>query len=363
MKRPLIFLLSLLGLIGAGYSAYLFSLPRKGQPPVFQPATNPYAQGIYAIGIVEADQSSGANTNLYADVTGVVSRVLVHEGERVHQGTPLLQLDDSVPRAQLAQQQQAAAAAQSQLAQLHAEPRPETLAVAQAQADVAYAAVRQAQIQFDKLREAQQINAGAVSRDSVDNARSSLEVARATAELADRQLALTRAGAWSYEIASQDAQFHALERAAAAAEAQLEKFVLRAPRDGMVLSIGVAAGSYLGAQGSYDTYTESYVPPVVMGSGGGGTLAVRCFVDEILLQRLPEAGKMRAEMAVRGSKQRIPLQFQRIQPYVSPKVELSNQRQERVDVRVLPVIFSFKPDAATRIFPGQQVDVYIAGGS
>ena len=38
-----------------------------------------------------------------------------------------------------------------------------------------------------------------------------------------------------------------------------------------------------------------------MGSGGGGTLAVRCFVDEILLQRLPEAnpeGTSRIEIAI-----------------------------------------------------------------
>lgn len=361
MKRPLIFLLSLLGLIGAGYSAYLHSRPHHAESPVFEPAGNPYAQGIYAIGIVEADQDSGANTNLYPDVSGVVSRILVREGDRVRQGAALLQLDDAVPRALLAQQQQAAAASASQLAELRAEPRPETLAVAQAQADVAHAAVRQAQTLYEKQHDAQQINPGAVSRDAVDNAHSSVQLASANAELADRQLALTRAGAWSFEITSQEAQFHALERAAAAAQAQLDKFVLRAPRDGVVLSLAAAAGSYVSAQGIYDTYTASYQPPVVMGSGSGSTLAVRCFVDEILLQRLPEPARMRAEMAIRGTTRRIPLEFQRLQPYVSPKVELANQRQERVDVRVLPVIFRFRPDPAARLFPGQQVDVYIAG--
>jgi len=48
----------------------------------------------------------------------------------------------------------------------------------------------------------------------------------------------------------------------------------------------------------------------------------------------------------------------RIQPYVSPKIELSNERQEQVDLRVLPVIFRFQKNGAA-VFPGQLVDVFI----
>jgi len=44
--------------------------------------------------------------------------------------------------------------------------------------------------------------------------------------------------------------------------------------------------------------------------------------------------------------------------YVSPKIELSNQRQEKVDLRVLPVIFRFEKKDAP-VYPGQLVDVYI----
>ena len=47
------------------------------------------------------------------------------------------------------------------------------------------------------------------------------------------------------------------------------------------------------------------------------------------------------------------------QPNVSPKIELSSQRTERVDVRVLPVIFSFEKREGMLIYPGQLVDVYI----
>jgi HlyD family secretion protein len=68
---------------------------------------------------------------------------------------------------------------------------------------------------------------------------------------------------------------------------------------------------------------------------------------------------MKAQMSVRGSNVRVPLDYIRIQPYVSPKIELSNERQERVDVRVLPVIFKVERPKEVNLYPGELVDVYI----
>jgi HlyD family secretion protein len=65
-------------------------------------------------------------------------------------------------------------------------------------------------------------------------------------------------------------------------------------------------------------------------------------------------------MFVRGTKIEAPLEFMRVQPYVSPKIQLSDQRTERVDVRVLPVIFRIAQPDGVRLYPGQMVDVYIA---
>jgi HlyD family secretion protein len=64
-------------------------------------------------------------------------------------------------------------------------------------------------------------------------------------------------------------------------------------------------------------------------------------------------------MSIRGTDTRIPLEFVRVQPYVSPKIALSDQRQERVDLRVLPIIFRFARKDGITIYPGQLVDVYI----
>jgi HlyD family secretion protein len=108
----------------------------------------------------------------------------------------------------------------------------------------------------------------------------------------------------------------------------------------------------------YDTHTGGFGPAVVMGAPQDH-LQVRCYVDEILVHRLPEPGRMDATMFVRGTSARVPLAFERLRPYVTPKIELADQRQERVDVRVLPVIFRFDKPGGVNLFPGQLVDVYI----
>jgi HlyD family secretion protein len=87
--------------------------------------------------------------------------------------------------------------------------------------------------------------------------------------------------------------------------------------------------------------------------------AVRCYVDEILIAKLSNVEGLEATMYIRGTDFQIPLEFVRVQPLVSPKIQLSNQRTERVDLRVLPIIFRFKKPANIPIYPGQLVDVYM----
>jgi HlyD family secretion protein len=50
-----------------------------------------------------------------------------------------------------------------------------------------------------------------------------------------------------------------------AGRALLEKYTLRAPADGVVLSIRAALGSYISPQGIYGTYTGGLEPVLVMG--------------------------------------------------------------------------------------------------
>ncbi|MGZ3687103.1 MAG: HlyD family secretion protein [Bdellovibrionota bacterium] len=354
---------ALFGLAGIGVAAGLVAAFTSGQKkpaeaPVFSPAPNPYAKGIYANGIIESFQTNGENINIYPEVGGTVTKVLVAEGGAVTAGTPLLQLDDTVQRATAEQLKSQAEAAAALLEELKAQPRKETLDVARAQVDAARAGVRSVQDQLTKVQSSYRLNPKSVARIDLDNAMNSVKVAHGNLEVALKQYELTKAGAWIYDIRNQESQAAALQKQYESSKALLAKYTLRAPSDGVVLSIKTAVGSYVSPQGVYGTYTQGFSPIIVMG-GSEQFLQVRTYVDEILVQRLPNPEQMSGQMFIRGTSIRVPLEFVRLQPYVTPKIELSDQRQERVDVRVLPVIFKFEKPKDLKVFPGQLVDVYL----
>ena len=304
-----VYALAAAGVVLAGVSAWLLNEQGTPQPPLFAPASNPYANGIYANGMVESLQNQGADLALNPQVSAPVTRVLVHEGQVVRPGQPLIELDDSIQRA-----------------------TTEQLA---AQVANAAAVLKNAHDTSAKVEHAFQIDPRAVSRDQLDTARNAEAIAatglKAAAKTRDTSRVL------------------------------LGKYVLRAPGEGVVLALSATNGSYASPQGVYDPRTQAMLPVATIGTPQG-RMQVRAYIDEILVPRLPAPGQIAAVMTIHGSSRRIPLRFERIQPYVSPKIELSDQRQERVDVRVLPVVFSFAKPARMSIYPGQQVDIYIGAG-
>lgn len=321
MRNKLIFGGALIGAILAAVSAYVFGQQSSALPPAYNPAANPYAHGIYSEGIVESAQPQGENINIYPEVTGPITGVLVREGERVQKGQPLITVDDSVQR-----------------------PTTEQLK-AQIDVDVAQIASANATLKtaldtLAKYEGAYKMDHGSVTLDTLDTDRNTVLVDRANLEVAQRQL-VQQTQAW------------------AAAAALLAKYTIRAPADGMVLSVQATAGSYVSPQGAYNSYTQGFDPLIIMGTRPD-SLEVRAYIDEILIPRLEGANAMKAEMFIRGTNASVPLAFDRIQPLVSPKIELSDERQELVDVRVLPIIFRFQRPKDINIYPGQLVDVYVS---
>jgi HlyD family secretion protein len=356
-RNKIVFTVSVLGLLAALVAAYFFGLERKAQPPAFKPVSSPYDSAIYANGIVESDQSTGSNINIYPEVSGPITQVFVHEGQQVSAGTLLLTIDDSVQKATTGQLRLQSDAALALLNELKAEPRIETLAIAEAQVRLTESNLKVARDQYDKDRASYDIDPRSISKDVLDTADDNVKQASAALDVARKQYDLTKAGAWSYDIDNQEKTYKALDQAYQAANALLQKYTIKAPTDGVVLSLYAAVGSTVSPQGAYDPYTQAFDQLVIMGPPQDH-MAVRCYVDEILISRLPSKWHIRAEMSITGSDVKVPLEFVRVQPYVSPKIELSDERQERVDLRVLPVIFRFEKKDIP-VYPGQLVDVYI----
>ena len=358
MRNRVVFIGSGVGLTLALASAFIFSEQPSAQAPLFKPAANPYARGIYSNGVIESDQAQGANINVYPEVAGPITGILVAEGQRVRKGDALLTIDDSVQRAAAEQQQAQAEAALALLRELKAQPRPETLAVSMAQVENARATLKNTRDQLAKQQRAYEMDARAISADALDNAKNAETIAAANLKVSEEQYALTKAGAWVYDVENAERNYAALTKAYQSSAALLAKYTIRASTDGVILAVHSSVGSYVSPQGAYDTYTEGLAPLLVMGPPQGH-LQVRAYVDEILVEQLPEPQKIQAQMFIRGTTAHVPLTFVRVQPFISPKIELSDARQERVDLRVLPVIFRFQKPANLQLYPGQLVDVYV----
>ena len=231
--------------------------------------------------------------------------ILVSEGETVRQGMPLLTMNDAVQKATTEQLKSQADAALVMLEELKAQPRKEVLEVARAQMIAAKASLHSSRVQMEKQRKSFELEPQSVSRDTLDNAINAVKVAKANLEVATRQYELTKAGAWVYDIKNQAQQYNALYKSYLAANALLSKYTIKAPVDGVVLSIKAAVGSYISPVGTYETYTQAMTPVLVMGSPQI-YLAVRCYIDEILVPRLPPTEQMQAKMFIRGTAISIP---------------------------------------------------------
>ena len=290
-RNKIIFALAIIGILAGLVAAYIFGMERKAQPPVFKPVSNPYDSAIYANGMIESEQPNGANINIFPEVSGPITQVLVQEGQQVSAGTPLFTIDDSVQRANT---------------------------------ELAEANLKVTRDQYDKRRASYDIDPKSISKDVLDTAEDAVIQAAAALK---------------------------------AANALLQYYSVKAPVDGVVLALNAAVGGYASSQGAYDTYTELFDPLVVM-SGPQDYMDVRCYIDEILVSRLPSKWHIQAQMQITGTDIKVPLEFVRVQPYVSPKIELSNEKQEQVDLRVLPVIFRFEKKDFP-VYPGQLVDVFI----
>ncbi len=310
MKQRILFAVAFLGIIVGLMSAYLYRQELPVHAPL-APSRDPYANGIYAEGIIQSPQENGENINIFPEVGGTVTSIFVHEGEAAAKDMPLVAIDDSVQK--------------------------EIVAEDKAKIGAARATLIYQQDQLAILKKEEGIDPRAVSRMTLVNTQDNVLVARENLKVAVSTYA--------------------------ADNAVLNKYVLRAPVMGTVLRVGAAVGSYVSSQGVYGTYTEGMDPVITMGRQSP-YMQVQCYLDEILVPRLPSTLTMVAKMFVRGANgASIPLEFVRIQPYVIPKIELSNQRTEKVDVRVLPIIFRFKPPKGENIFPGELVDVYIGAKS
>lgn len=343
IRTLLIPLLAVCGVVFAAVTVVRGSKPPPATPPVIEPPSAPFETFVAGAGIIEP---SSENVDIGTPVSGVVIRVAVVAGDTVKSGDVLFEIDHRELDAELRVRQAAERVAHDQLARLRALPRPEELPAAQArvvEAEAGLADVGSVLAMWERVSDPR-----AVAEDELSRRRYAVRTAEARLAAAQAELELLRAGAWASDVAIAQAQLESASAQVAAVRTEIDRRLVRAPMDCQVLQVNVRAGEFASA---------GQLTRPLMIVGAVQTLHVRADVDEHDAWRVRQGAK--AVAFVRGNKAlRTELTFVRFQPYVIPKRSLTGESTERVDTRVLQVMYAF-PASALPVFVGQQMDVYI----
>jgi len=305
IKNKTIPLLAVAGLLLAITVAFTSQKKTVVPQPVDQPAKTPFASYIGGAGIIEASTN---NISVGTSIAGVVKDVHVKVGDRVEKGAPLFKIDDRELTADLTVKEAALVKARASLAEAQA-----ALADYRSQYALVQNAVDNRAVSVDDVQK---------RKSAVQLYEAKLESARATLKAAEVDVTYTKSS--------------------------IERLTVRASITGEVFQVNIHPGEYA-ATGVLDT--------PLMRIGNLDNLYVRVDIDENDAWRFKPGS--RAIVFMRGnSSLKANLAFVRVEPYVTPKKSLTGSSSERVDTRVLQVIYSFTRKGLPA-YAGQQVDVSI----
>ena len=288
------YLIPLLAVVG-----FLFALwmVRQGSKPIIHAepvAEPPRVEFTNRIAGTGIVEASSRNISIGAHIPGVVARVHVKMGERVKAGSPLFSIDD---RARLAD-----------------------LAVREAR-------VREAEANLQDLR-------------------AQLEIARKVKD--PRAISTDDLNKRRFAVMAAEARLANAVAEGKAARVDIDLLTVRATIDGEVLQVNIRPGEYAPSG-------VTAQPLILLGSLD--RLHVRVDIDENDAWRFRE--QARAVAFVRGNPLlKTSLRFEYVEKYVIPKRSLTGDSTERVDTRVMQVVYSYSPSELS-VFPGQLMDVFI----
>jgi multidrug resistance efflux pump len=267
-------------------------------------------------------------------------------GKRVKPGEPLFVLDDQKQQADFVVKKAALAEASARLARLKQAPRAEDLPPAQARVKEAEAILAEARHQLqltEKLKDAR-----AIAIDEINKRRFAVEAAEARLAQARADLRLLEAGSWKPDIEVAMSNVAAAEADVKGAHVEISRLTARAPVEGDILQVNVRPGEFAPSG-------ATTVPLILLGNLD--KLHVRVDIDENDAWRFKKEAP--AVASIRGNPQfKTDLTFEYVEAYVVPKRSLTGESTERVDTRVMQVVYSFKRGKLP-IYPGQLMDVYI----
>jgi multidrug resistance efflux pump len=327
--------------------------PERDTPPPVSPSVSPFGLTVAGAGLVEPSTEASNNGSIAvgSQLSGVVAAVRVHIGQEVKAGEILFELDKRQTEATLRVRQAAMENAEAQYRKLERQPRPEEVPPLEALVRQTEANLQQAK---DVLaRDQKLVGTGAVTPQDLVAHQEAVRAAQAQCAVAAANLALLKAGAWD---ADKQIAYTAFEQARAQVEQEktnLDLLNVRAPVDGTILQLNVRPGEYVASAPGQALVTMGSLQP----------FHVRVNIDEEDLPRLrlqaPATAKVRGDV----QQEEIPMTFVRLEPFIVPKTSLTGINTERVDTRVVQLIYAIDPAnkrvREKKVLVGQLLDVFI----
>jgi len=236
-------------------------------------------------------------------------------------------------------------AAKSELTRLESMPRPEELPAAEAKVNEAKALLAEQQAHYERAKRLD--TEKATTDQEMIRRRQAVVMAEQQVAAAKASFDLLKAGAWEPEKAVARAKVEQAVASLEQVQTEVDRLTVNAPVDGEVLQVNVRPGEFVGA------------PPgqALIVLGNVQLLHVRVDIDEHDIPRFRPGAP--AQATLRGDpRAKFDLTFERVEPYVVPKKSLTGDNTERVDTRVLQVIYSIA-NPCCPLYVGQQVDAFI----
>ena len=156
-----------------------------------------------------------------------------------------------------------------------------------------------------------------------------------------------KAAFYAMELARQ--RLEAAKATVEVIKTDIEKSTTRAPIDGEILQVNIRVGQFANSNPFNNT-------PLIL-FGDTRECHIRIDIDEEDSWRVIKGAH--ATAFVRGkSSIAIPLEFVYLEPYIIPKTSLSGYDTERIDTRVLQVVYRFAQKQYP-IYMGELLDVYL----
>ena len=340
-------IISVLGIGLAVYLVYKQSRPAPNAPPSGQPTKSPFSNRVAGSGLVEPATEI---MNIGTSISGTVQSISVKEGQLLKKGDILFTIDQRDTMAQLGAAKAKLEVATRKVEQLKSMPRVEDVDRAKAIVAQRQSAVDDATLRLQRLNAVE--DQSAISANEKPTRMFELNLTTSRLAEAQSELAKLMKGTYPEDLAVAVAEAKVADADVGMLQTDLAQSEVKAPIDGTVLRVNARAGEFAAA----GTLREGLV---VMGQLT--PLHIRVDVDELDAWRFDPKGK--AVAVLRGGKiVEFPIEYVRTVPVVIPKRTLTGENSERIDTRVMEMIYRFQQDNP-QVLPGQLLDVYIDSGS